>query len=469
MTFTTYEKPKLKDSRSARLQYLPRANTLPIFLLPGILGFQKDVKPLAEKLFLQSKQQRPIFIFNDNRNELSATKHSDFSEKINLSLAQQAKHIKEGVITELHSFLSENVTVPIAMAAFSYNAPVAMLAIDQLIHEFPNARVTLYVIDGCTPKCAAKFLSSNSVDLNQNIIDIVNYACQNAGFINTIPNDNAQIETLLTKQLLTEKLFYLENLAKQLNDFTEETSSHDQFNTFMAIIKNDLHELCKKENATIELDETTTIKLLSIQKTKTQYQDPRLGWPDHTKLVLQKKLSNALHTQLLSEIYVKTIAKDIHKTMQKIEHDEIQKSLIEAYQSQDDSDESSDECYVEPNDDKIILDDEIPEILFSPSETSENLLDNASSTSSTDDSAEVSTLEFSSPAITAKSSLATPSESGDNTPTLDPAQLYQRLQKEVGLKVGYNGHGFFKVENNPAYLTTSTTTAPIPIPKQVAR
>lgn len=334
MSFAIYKIPHSKELKRPR--FLPDENTLPIFLIPGILGFNDDFKSMAEHLSQLSQRKRDIYLFHDTRNQLLENSTPDFNEKVKLSFDEQASQIAEKIMAKLaESEYDEDDTIPVVIGAFSYGCPLAALAIKIIKEAKPNTSITLYVIDGSTPECAANYFQNKESDaLNLNLIEVVNYACIKAGYVQLISNDDHLLNILKTLSL-EEKLNALESTAKRLNSGNPQLDNHSHFHTYMTMIKNDLTELAKAGNVCEGEINANYIKLIATIKTQTNYNDELLGWPQEKTDKVLNNLAKVDHTKLLTDKY-HLIANNLKAIAANVVID-INNSYLTALKSENDS------------------------------------------------------------------------------------------------------------------------------------
>lgn len=391
MTFRVYQKPiQLRESRRSK-RYLPELGTLLLFYIPGILGFSDEIKPIADILYPLSSNKREIYSFNDKRNELIAddkTDYSEFETAINLSLDEQATLIANEIIAKHPELLEKSsVDVPIVIAAYSYGCSLAAIVANKIVNQHSNALISLYMIDGCTPDVAARFLQCNSKELNQNLIDIINYACVKAGYNKLLaPAKDKNIENTLTETIFEKKLDYLATLAIALNNQNQNKKVHQKFHTFVSMLKNDLAQLRSAPVTEYNIP-AEPIRLLVTNKTKENYGTSFLGWPkDKTKLVLQNQLATVAHTDLLSADCSEYIANNLHRLITHVEGQAILNLISPALSELEDS--STEENSFDSNSDySRSIDDSMSDTTESiPQLNCPTLIDDEFSTLSSSDS-----------------------------------------------------------------------------------
>lgn len=338
--FRIYKEDKLLRKRN----YLPDPNSLRLFLISGILGFSSDWLWMTEKLFQKSRNKREIWCFNDTRNTLKPNANNTFDQQMYLSLDEQATIIKNGI------FQHHNGTDPIVIGAYSYGCQLAALVSTKILEELPEAKITLYIIDGSTPACSSDYLQENSIEMNQNLLEIMNYACKKAGYCHLdVQEKDSSFITLLQQKSFDEKFIYLKNIILQMNQAETNQEIRDNFETYFAMIQNDLTH-SYNDKIECDLSDLELIKLIITKTTKENYHTPLLGWPQKTQnpsiLVLRKTLSDVPHTKLLAEESASVIGENLHDTMTTISstalerHAQELKELLESGSDDSESEET---------------------------------------------------------------------------------------------------------------------------------
>lgn len=438
MTFRIDRKPELlRESRHAR-PYLPNFDTLPIYYISGILGFSNEFDQIAESLYEKSHHKRAIYCFQDKRNEFRPDQNNQFPEGMYLSLDEQASLIADEICANIPDInKNTGAAIPIVIAAYSYGCSLSALITNKIVEKYKNAVITLYMIDGSTPQCAYQYFKNNSLAMNQNLIEVINYACKNAGYTQLISQDIAHsIAAILQTKSFDDKFTFLEDTAKILNRTTANKTAHDKFKTYFTMIKNDLTELSKVDS-TDENILAESIKLIATEKTQNNYAKRLLGWPQAiTKLVLRQQLANVSHTELLSLASSALIAENIHQATKYIEQLEVKNYLGNVYDLSDD-DNMSDSAYNSRS-----ADEDGYTTSGSPSETSgQEITDNLMSVTSSDETSTVSS--------TGSSDSNTPQISHHQVHTpLDSEKLLDRLRVEKNQQCSNNNFGFFPSHDN---------------------
>src|SRR3990167_10673156 len=210
--------------------FITSPKQIPVFMIPGIVGWGVELSGLALEILNQTQSERPIFIYQDSRLE---SKHH--AEQYHQDLLSHAKSIGKGIIAHL----PPELPIPCLIVGFSYGCTLAALTADYLKTQGKDPR--LFLIDGPSPDCSQKYFSAPSTNLINDLIDIVNYAAKLANLKAAVYLEN-EIEILKNSDFnIVNTIDTIEKKVLSDNNLPiSQETAQESFQIFTHIIKQNL-------------------------------------------------------------------------------------------------------------------------------------------------------------------------------------------------------------------------------------
>lgn len=249
---------KAQDDRSNQEDY--RVTKPPIFIFPGILGNDGEVKSLATFL------------------------HEISDDKERLIVAHRAETVLDVENTEVVSLNSEipkftneaknivSKSFPLILIGYSYGCTQAVLAGLQLKNEGYDPHIVL--IDGVAPDLSKPYYQRRSTNALDDVVKILNYAATSASLkeISISPHQYASLkESSLEEQFTQVKKMILNHNKSADQDLRDIFINY--YNTAKARLKVLIFQ--QYPAPTSKLD---TMNLLILNNTMNKYQTQTGGW-----------------------------------------------------------------------------------------------------------------------------------------------------------------------------------------------